>query len=188
MTSSEVENYLIKRQRRKERYLRTICKQRNIAESKRIEEVAKEKKRNDKIIVQVYGNMADQFDKKIGFKWYATFTFRFDKSEWSVHNDVRKFRTFLAKKNFGSKFYKRNQFIRIVYVLEKQKSGNLHVHALIADVNNVSINTAKGWFYRYHGFADIRLYDKTLGAKFYLAKSVPEGGEIEIYGNFPRLS
>jgi hypothetical protein len=73
--------------------------------------------------------------------------------------------------------------VRWARATELQARGAIHYHALLPDVSGASpFDLVRLWKRVGGGSADVRDYDASRGAAWYLAKTVARGGEIDFGG------
>jgi hypothetical protein len=114
-------------------------------------------------------NFQSQVKEKLGewlhnFEWdiWCTFTFRF-----AVKNP------FNAKKYFERFNKNLNRNISYFIGIENFKtSDNVHIHALLEGVKDITYVQLGQIWYKPYGYAYIRKYDPKLGASYYITKYV----------------
>ena len=139
---------------------------------------------------QAWGDFVDEVgDRKGGFDWYATLTFR----DRSAADQARGW----TKAGWGYTQKACNRFLGQLGDLKGLQDvwwfrareyqtwrGVPHFHVLIGGVQDLRRDEAWSWWFQHYGFARILPYDRRLGAKFYLCKYVTkELGDIQFSQN-----
>jgi hypothetical protein len=137
-----------------------------------------------------WGNFIDDVgQRKGGWDWYATLTFR-DPSEEDILGGWTK---------VGMGYSKRacDGFLRLLEEMKglnthhwfrareyQRDRGVPHYHLLIGGVGNLRRDEASEWWFKQFGFARILPYEEKRGARFYLCKYVTkELGDFEFSDN-----
>lgn len=133
---------------------------------------------------KAWASFLKKLDRIVRFKWYATLTFRFPTPVEKAKKCFERWIHKINRKKFGTRYYKKHKGIHYVIATEYQQRGVVHLHCLIADVEDQTPSSwAKEWN-KIAGFAKIEPYDRNLGACYYLSKCVKKDGEIDISSNF----
>jgi len=124
----------------------------------------------EKKIGQAFG---EWIDGMASWEWYATLTFRdpqnpelpnWTKVGWiAAHNALKKLNNALVMElNYINPLW--------VAVMELQRRGVPHWHALVANVADQRRMSWVDWWYEHYGIARILPYQQELGARYYLGK------------------
>ena len=127
----------------------------------------------------------DLLDKKLGWDWYVTLTFANDRKAPEAADKA--YRLFIHKLNravYGVRYTRRGEGVWWVRATEHHRYRDvIHYHALIGGVFNVRrLTWMDVWSNEMgEGWARIQPYDRRRGARYYLAKYIAKGGEIDLY-------
>lgn len=129
------------------------------------------------------GDFILSLDKRLGFDWWATLTFRNDYAYEEVCDKA--YRLWIHKINrkvFGVRYTDRDEGVHWVRATESHKDRRvIHYHALIGGTHDQRrLDWMDAWF-KLAGIARIQPYDKGRGARHYVSKYAGKGGEID-YG------
>lgn len=133
------------------------------------------------------------------FSWdhFSTFTFRpivrpvgLNRQEItyihpeSVQKALRRLINELNKEIFGQRYWKRpHEGIIVAAAMERQQSGNPHVHALMGNIpSRISRKGIESWWFEKQGIARVKEYKHGMGAEEYLSKLAYlfKDGQVEI--------
>lgn len=96
---------------------------------------------------------------KYSWDWWATFTFKKDKSPYGAKKAFLRF----------VKDIKKDVYFFLVIEWHKWR-GSVHCHSLIGNVSGIRRLTIMDKWYDIYGIARILPYNKNLGARYYLSK------------------
>ena len=119
-----------------------------------------------------------------GFEWYwfCTLTFRDPPHPESAE---KRFRFWIHKINqliYGRRYRKRGQGIYWILALEYHKSDAIHLHALLADTEDLNARfrrqRAKAMWFEIAGLAKVEKIANSKAVTRYVSKYVSKGGEL----------
>lgn len=122
------------------------------------------------------------------WNWYGHFTFRGYPHEEQAHKVWMKYTHKMNRHIYGSGYTKnKSKGVTWARSSEYQSRGSLHYHAIIGNnfmPDHMRFQYMKEWE-SMAGFARIHLYQKRLGAEYYLSKSAYawKNGQIDISDN-----
>ena len=121
---------------------------------------------------------------------WASLTFRGNPSQARALRVFRCWMHILQRRAFGRHYWNRKPRIRWVRGMERQRRGTWHFHVLLAAGPRVSAEYAAVQWRRLAGDADIRAYNPSKGAAYYLYKtySTEVGGEVDLGGSWALVS
>ena len=95
------------------------------------------------------------------YKWnsFATLTF---KRTQSLDTAKKSFRNFIERIKKGASYF----------VVLEEAGNNLHLHALLGNMDDVKEDRVKEEWKSRHGIAQVNKYDAKLGARYYITKSI----------------
>jgi hypothetical protein len=133
-----------------------------------------------------------EFIARWPWEWFATFTFSHD-----THSErgLKLFRVWcskLSRELYGPRWHKRHPYgVRSVVAVEYHKSGQIHLHALLAGVGDIHRLT---WMDKWQeldelaGFPRIYAVEKNDAVSRYVTKYVTKDGEVYLSPNLRQWS
>jgi len=116
------------------------------------------------------------------WEWFPTYTFTQDTHPERALKLFRVWKNKLNKQIYGPRWHKREPFgIYWVISIENHKSGQIHLHGLIAGVGDARrLSWMDNWFEldKLAGFSRIYQIENKLKATTYVSKYVTKGGDI----------
>ncbi len=121
------------------------------------------------------------------WEWFATFTFAYNTHPERALKLFRVWRSMLSREIYGRRWYKRHPYgVRSVIAIEYHKSGQIHLHALLAGVGDIRRLT---WMDKWQtldelaGFPRIYPVRNNGAVSNYVTKYVTKGGDVYLSKN-----
>lgn len=132
-------------------------------------------------VQQAYALWLDNFN----WQWFCTLTFRDPPHPEAAEKTFKYWIHQLNQQLYGRRYKKRNQGVYWVLALEYHKSGVIHFHALLGDVedinNRLSRRNARNLWYELAGIGRVDLIDdRSFAVTNYVSKYVTKGGDLTI--------
>ena len=129
------------------------------------------------LLVEVWGDFLSNYR----WSWFATLTFR---EETKSFAGLRKFNAFIGALERATKrsvpFFRADQLGDI--------NGRFHIHALIANVEDLRRLTWMDWWKEINGFAKIEPFDPSKGAPWYCSRYLMKrDSEYDLGGDFSTI-
>lgn len=128
-----------------------------------------------------------EFIARWPWEWFATFTFVHDTHPERALKLFFVWRSKLNREIYGPRWHKRDPYgVTTVVAIEEQKSGQIHLHALISGVGNTRRLT---WMDHWQsldvlaGFPRIYPVENNEAVSNYVTKYVTKGGDIYLSKN-----
>lgn len=127
------------------------------------------------------------------WQWFCTFTFANPPHPEAANKTFNYFIKRVNREIYGCRAHKRGQSVHWARAAEPHKSGVMHYHALLGDVQNLNTLCSRNWahslWYEIAGINRIDPIDNELRAVTnYVCKYVVKGGEIDLSGNLSEFS
>lgn len=137
---------------------------------------------------RAWGEFVDQWP----WEWFATFTFA---HETHTERGLKLFRVWcsmLSRGIYGPRWHKRDPYgVRFIVAVERHKSGNIHLHALLAGVGDIRRLT---WMDKWEeldelaGYPRIYPVENNTAVSSYVTKYVTKGGDFYLSQNLGSAS
>ena len=136
---------------------------------------------NRKAIQKEYATWLAEFN----WQWFVTLTFRYPPHPEQAKKYFLKWIHWINRKLYNNRYYKTSTGIFWVLALEYHKSGVIHFHALLGDIEDLNLKLsrkdARNKWYQIAGLGRVDPIDDKLGAVTnYVSKYIVKGGEIEL--------
>ncbi len=128
-----------------------------------------------------------QFIARWPWEWFATFTFSHATHPERALKLFRVWRSMLSREIYGRRWYKRHPYgVRSVVAVEFHKSGQIHLHALLAGVGDLRRLT---WMDNWEDLDHLAGYPRIFAVKnngavsSYVTKYVAKDGDVYLSKN-----
>ena len=130
-----------------------------------------------------YGEFVARWD----WEWFATFTFAHATHPERALKLFRVWRSILSREIYGRRWYKRHPYgVRSVVAVEFHKSGQIHLHALLAGVGDIRrLTYMDKWedLDRIAGHPRIYPVENNEAVSSYVTKYVTKDGDVYLSEN-----
>jgi hypothetical protein len=134
-----------------------------------------------KLLQQEYASWLADFN----WQWFVTLTFRYPPHPEQAKKYFMKWIHWLNRKLYGNRYYRKTKGVFWALALEYHKSGVIHFHALLGDIEDLNVKLSRSearnkWF-QIAGIGRVDPIDDKLNAVTnYVSKYIVKGGEIDL--------
>lgn len=134
-----------------------------------------------------------EFLARYNWQWFCTFTFRDPPHPEAAHKLFRHWVNLINRDIYGCRAQKRKQSVFWALALEYHKSGTIHFHALLGDVEDLNARCSRKYahslWFELAGINRIDpIDDKLQAVTNYVSKYIVKGGEIDLSDNLNEFS
>jgi len=142
-----------------------------------------------------YDSVLEQWIRRVQWELFAHLTARRLLSESKAQALLRAWVREVNRRAFGRNYFRRSEGVYGAAVVAPQSRGDLHIHAVLANTNDLDPSEAKRLWDRRDGagrvqcLAQVDRYDRERGGAAYLARHLGEAGDraaLEVIGRWPR--